>query len=224
MSCSTTDFHNVLCPLCGAGAPCRFHVDARREYLRCTVCQLVFVPAKYHLTPELEKAEYDLHQNSPDDQGYRKFLSRLFKPMSECLNPGAVGMDFGCGPGPTLSVMFEEAGSKMSVYDLFYAPETEVLSKTYDFITCTEVVEHFASPGKEFERLFSMLKPSGVLGIMTKLVKNQQVFSSWHYIHDPTHISFFSEDTFLWIANHYKVKVEFIGNDVMILNNDSTLV
>ena len=68
------------CPLCNASNPTAFHQDNRRDYLRCRTCQLIFVPPDQHLSPTAEKAEYDLHQNSPNDLGYRQFLSRLFIP------------------------------------------------------------------------------------------------------------------------------------------------
>ncbi|MGB2360319.1 MAG: methyltransferase, partial [Porticoccaceae bacterium] len=57
-----------------------------------------------------EKAIYDQHQNSPDDLQYRRFLSRLTEPLLERLGPCSRGLDFGCGPGPTLSVMMAEQG------------------------------------------------------------------------------------------------------------------
>lgn len=60
------------CPLCSSLAPEFYLRDKRRQYLQCMECSLVFVPPGYHLSAEKEKAEYDLHCNSPDDAGYRK--------------------------------------------------------------------------------------------------------------------------------------------------------
>ena len=45
---------------------------------------------------------------------YRKFLSRMFKPMMERIEPDSYGLDFGSGPGPTLNLMFEEEGHTVS--------------------------------------------------------------------------------------------------------------
>jgi hypothetical protein len=160
---------------------------------------------------------YELHQNSPRDTAYRKFLVRLFDPMRSLLTPASEGLDFGSGPGPTLSVMFAEAGFPMTIYDAFYAKDIEALQKPYDFITATEVVEHLREPGKELGRLWSLLKPGGWLGIMTKLALDKQAFASWHYTNDPTHICFFSRKTFQWLAKQWQVEPEFIGNDVILL-------
>jgi len=44
------------------------------------------------------------------DPRYRRFLARLAEPLIAHLPKGARGLDFGCGPGPTLSLMLREAG------------------------------------------------------------------------------------------------------------------
>ena len=205
------------CPLCKSpqsAAP--FHRDAHRDYYRCSLCQLIFVPPSQHLSIEDERAEYDKHQNSPDDAGYRKFLSRLFTPLNDRLSPASYGLDFGSGPGPTLSVMFEEVGHKVSLYDPFYAPDKSVLNRSYDFITTTEVVEHLREPATDLEHLWSRIKPGGWLGIMTKLAQNKDVFSRWHYKNDLTHIEFFSNETMRWLATEWDAEVEIIGKDVIL--------
>lgn len=183
----------------------------------CSNCSLVFVPLEYHLSPDEEKAIYDLHINHPGDQGYRRFLSRLTNPLMDRIHPGEIGLDFGCGPGPTLSVMINEAGYSMDIYDPVYFNEPSILQNQYDFITTTEVVEHFRNPQDMFDRLFLMMKQSACLGIMTKLVIDKKAFEKWHYIQDLTHISFFSRKTFEFIAQKYSAELEFIGNDVIFL-------
>jgi SAM-dependent methyltransferase len=179
-------------------------------------CSLVFVPPRYHLSAEKEKAEYDLHRNSPDDAGYRNFLKKLFTPMHERIRPSSQGLDFGCGPGPTLSVMFEEAGFSMAVYDHFYANDCQSLAKKYDFITASEVVEHLHNPAGDLNMLWALLKPGGYLGIMTKQVIDKEAFSRWHYTQDPTHVCFFSLATFQWLAALWQGELQVIGNDVII--------
>jgi hypothetical protein len=43
-----------------------------------------------------------------------------------------------------------------------------------------------------------MLKPKGVLGVVTRRVPDD--FEGWWYHRDPTHVVFYSERTFEWIA------------------------
>lgn len=90
-------------------------------------------------------------------------------------------MDFGCGLGPTLSKMFEEAGFSVNIYDVFYAEDKTVLEQQYHFISATEVVEHLFEPGKVLKQLWQQLLPGGTLGLMTKLVIDPQAFAGWHY-------------------------------------------
>jgi len=211
----------MICPLCENTQIQPFWRDQRRSYLRCDQCLLVFVPTGDHLSSAAEKAEYDLHRNDPEDSGYRRFLSRLFEPLRDRLPVGAKGLDFGSGPGPALALMLAEAGYDMAIYDPFYAPQRAVLQNRYDFISCSEVVEHFHFPGREFQLLWQLLAVRGWLGIMTKLVIDQQAFARWHYKNDPTHVAFFSRETFAFLACKLNARLEFIEPDVILLQKSS---
>ncbi|MBA2881101.1 SAM-dependent methyltransferase [Desulfosalsimonas propionicica] len=205
------------CPLCGQTKTEKYTEDRFRKYRLCTRCHLVFVPGKYHVSEAREKARYDEHNNDPNDPGYRKFLSRMAEPLCKKLPFGASGLDFGCGPGPALAAMLREQGFDTAVYDKFYTPDGRVLEKTYDFITATEVLEHLRRPGKDIDRLWQILRPGGIFGIMTKLVKDKAAFDNWHYKRDPTHVCFFSAETLLWLGDFFRAQVEFINSDVVLL-------
>ncbi|MBW2545062.1 MAG: class I SAM-dependent methyltransferase [Deltaproteobacteria bacterium] len=212
----TPNTNSHICPICESADGSEFYQDGHRDYFRCQTCDLVFVHSAQFLSAEDEKARYDLHRNSPDDQGYRRFLSRVFIPIQRLLAPGSCGLDFGSGPGPTLSRMFEEAGHSMAIYDHFYARNPSVLEKQYDFITATEVMEHLHNPKKELDRLWACLKPGARLGIMTKLVLDREAFARWHYKNDPTHVCFFSRSTFEWLAARWQAELTFAGKDVIL--------
>jgi len=204
-----------ICPLCRCKKGQDFFQDDR-DYFRCPACSLVFVPPRCFLTTAEEKAVYDCHENRPDDPGYRRFLSRLFDPMNERLKPGSHGLDFGSGPGPTLSLMFEETGHTVNIYDPLYAPDPRVLDLQYDFITTSEVVEHLRQPQKELDHLWNCLKPRGWLGVMTKRVIDRKAFSTWHYKGDPTHVCFFSVATFQWLATQWRARLLVVDKDVVL--------
>lgn len=212
------------CPLCSAIETHLFCQDKVRTYYRCDSCQLVYVPEKYHLNASEEKAEYDKHQNDPSDMGYRRFLSRVTRPLFERvtsqLADKATGLDFGCGPGPCISEMAKEQGIKMSNYDLYYFCFPELLTQQYNFVSMTEVIEHIARPMPLLEQLDRLLKPEAILAIMTKRVSSQQAFKSWHYKNDPTHISFYSEHTFNWIAQKMNWQLEIIDKDVVFFTKN----
>ena len=187
-----------------------------REYRYCSVCDLVFVPTAYLLDAEAEARIYAEHQNSPTDQGYRRFLSRLMNPMLERLHPGDKGLDFGSGPGPTLSQMFAEHGFGMQIYDPLYAPGTEVLNRTYLFVTCTEVLEHMYSPHQSLKLLWDLVEPGGMLGVMTSMRPGMETFKTWRYKDDFTHVRFYSSHTMQWLAQRWGARLEFVASDAML--------
>jgi hypothetical protein len=209
------------CPLCAGRGISFYFADRRRPYLHCANCELVFVPPGWYLDHDAEKAEYLLHQNDINDPGYRTFLSRLLLPLVSRLAPGARGLDFGCGPGPALAQMFREAGFAMTVYDSMFAPNLAALNGNYDFVCATEVVEHLHFPGRELERLWTSLSAGGWLGIMTKLVRDPAAFANWHYKNDPTHVCFFSADTWRWWAQQQNAHLEILGADVILLQRQA---
>lgn len=209
------------CILCGSDQVDLFYEDHsemyRSNYYKCGNCELIFAPERFRPTPEEEIERYDQHNNDPEDQRYRDFLGRLFKPLNKLLPPGSKGLDFGSGPGPTLHIMFEEAGHDMNIYDPFYADDSTVFEKTYDFITTTEVAEHLHDPATEFDRLWGCLRDGGYLGIMTKLAKgSKEHLADWHYRLDNTHVTFYTKNTFRWMADRWGAVLEFYPQNVMI--------
>lgn len=211
-----------LCPLCHSEHLSLFHRDKHREYLICGQCQLVSVPEHYRLSAEDEKAFYDHHENDSDDAGYRRFLGRTWLPLLERLSPTQKGLDFGCGPGPTISVMADEVGIAMENYDLYYFPHEALLENQYDFITMTEVIEHVADAQGLLARLDVMMKPGSCLAVMTKRVLSQAAFAHWHYKQDLTHICFYSQATFEWIAKELNWQLEVIDKDVVFFTKAQT--
>lgn len=202
----------MLCPLClyDASVLCDERPDPRhikRRYWRCPACDLVFLDPSQRMSRAEEKARYDEHQNDPNDQRYVDFLNRLAIPLAKTLWPGSVGLDFGCGPGPTLSLILNGMGFFTENYDPFYAPQRALLEKQYDFVASSETIEHFHRPKDEFLLLDRLLKPGGRLGVMTEILTAGQDFSSWWYPRDPTHVSFYTHKTFAWVAAwlHWKV-------------------
>jgi len=58
-----------------------------------------------------------------------------------------------------------------------------------------------------------------LLGIMTKLALDREAFACWHYKNDRTHVSFFSRETFTWLAAEWNAELAFVGNDVILLRH-----
>jgi hypothetical protein len=207
---------NFNCPLCNSINVSLFYTDKNRDYYSCTECNLIFVAPTQYISRKNEKARYDLHRNNPNDLNYRNFLNKIFLPMHNQIPKNSLGLDFGSGPGPTLSLMFQEAGHKVELFDHFYLNNTEVFRQKYDFITATEVIEHLHKPLEEIKKLWKCLKISGLLGIMTCLTPNKNLFPNWYYIRDLTHVCFFSMETFNWLASNLNAQIIFLDKDIVI--------
>jgi hypothetical protein len=192
-----------LCPLCAGESVSAFATVKSRRYFGCPACHLVFLAPEDRLGPEAERALYLTHDNDPTDPRYRAYLDQVAQPLLAVVAPGASGLDYGAGPGPTLSLMLAEQGRPTAVYDPFFSPDSGVLDRQYDFITCTEAAEHFFEPGREFARFDQLLKPGGWLAIMTTTREPDRPFAAWNYIQDLTHVCFFEKRTMVWIAGHH---------------------
>ncbi|MBD8881352.1 class I SAM-dependent methyltransferase [Rhodanobacter sp. 7MK24] len=192
----------VACPLCGdsSGASWR---ETTGIYRHCASCDLVSRDPATWLDAVAERAYYGTHDNRVDDPGYRRFLAQLAGPLMVRLAPGAHGLDYGCGAAPALATMLSEAGFPTVGYDPFFAPDEMPLAARYDFVTCTEVLEHMHAPLRDLACIDAMLVTGGLLGLMTELRPAMAGFARWHYHRDPTHVGFHSEASLRWIARRF---------------------
>ena len=211
------------CPLCTSPSTSLLHKGGKasgfRDFLHCDTCDLVFVPRGLLLSPDQQRARYLEHNNDVQDPDYRKFLGRLYDQLRPHIEVGAKGLDYGCGTGPALVAMMREDGFEVEMYDVFFHSDEGVLDEAYDFITCTETVEHFSDPAGEFRRLASLLRIPGWLGVMTGILTDWSQFPGWYYHHDPTHVNFFSRRTMDWIAHQQGWEAFFPSDNVTLFFN-----
>jgi hypothetical protein len=208
------------CRVCRDGELHPFAVVEERRYERCSRCLGTLVAAADLPDRDAELNHYLNHENDIHDQGYRRFVSKLVEPLSERLPPCSHGLDYGCGPGPVAAAMLRERGFTIDLFDPFFAPDESLLDRAYDFIVCSEVVEHFHRPAEEFDRLAAMLKCGGILAIMTCFQDDDQRFSTWHYRRDPTHVAFYRLETLANIARARGWSCESPVKDVALLRAD----
>ena len=193
-----------------------------RAYWRCDHCLATFLEPAQQPTLATERAEYDLHQNKPDDPGYRRFLGQLTEPLLAELASPSEGLDFGCGPGPALHQMMQTKGHEVTLWDPLYYPDPQALERDYDFVTATEVVEHFHRPAGSFRQLHTLVRPGGLLGLMTRLQTDDARFAGWNYRRDPTHVVFYRRETLEWLALRHGWKVIAIEPSWALFRKSST--
>ncbi len=205
------------CLVCMQAEVYLFYTERDLDYWRCPVCWATFLDRSRHPDPQQEYQRYLEHDNDPNDPGYRKFLSKLADPLLQKLTPSSKGLDYGCGTGPALAMMLQECGYGMRIYDPFFYPDRSVLQREYDFVTCTEVVEHFHLPYSEFVFLDGLLRPGGWLAVMTSFLTMDERFGQWSYRRDPTHVVFYKQETFQVLADHLGWSCEIPCKDVVLL-------
>jgi len=205
------------CCVCDSMETALFLSINSQDYWRCENCSATFLDPKHYLLPQKEHARYLEHNNDPADKGYRRFLSKLVNPLLQKLDSGLDGLDYGCGPGPVLAQMLCESGLNVELFDPFFFNDQTLLERKYDFITCTETIEHFNHPAKEFARFQKMLRPGGWLALMTCFQTDDASFSSWHYRRDQTHVVFYRESTLKHIAQSLGWSCEIPCKDVALM-------
>lgn len=205
----------MICPLCFAPESEIFDQDKIRSYLKCTTCDLVFVPRDSLISPSAEKERYEAHENE-ENESYTNYLKKTVNAIKPHLRSSAKGLDFGCGRTKILENLFKENGFTVDSYDLFFHPDVELLSKQFDFIILSEVIEHLRDPQDIMLRLKKNLHDGGQFFIKTKLRPDSSAeFSKWFYKRDSTHVQFFNEKSFKTLTAILGMKtVEMIGEDL----------
>lgn len=203
----------MLCKICQNSTISFFNAPLSKHYFYCSVCEFISIDPSFIVNLEREKAQYENHHNSLENEGYVKMFEDfmdLFWDMLPCKEIHA--LDFGSGPTPVLAELLKKRGAKVDCYDKFYQPQTLFEDKTYDLITSTEVFEHLENPLQTLEMLVRYLKPNGIIAIMTLFHPNDtELFIKWWYPRDPTHISFFTCKTLEILGKKCNLKI--VGGD-----------
>lgn len=205
----------MQCILCGCGETKAAEVAVnkiRKTFFRCTKCDFCFLDRTQLLDFSQEKARYLLHQNSSDNSGYVNWLGKIADSALQVIDlKGKNVLDYGCGHTPVLPEILrrkEPHIGKINCYDLYFFPQLDFTEK-YACIFSVEVFEHFRDVYNEVSRVFSLLEPGGYIVISTGLLHDEEKFASWWYVQDTTHISFYSLQTFKWLAETFSLKIIF---------------
>ncbi|MCD6311285.1 MAG: class I SAM-dependent methyltransferase [Elusimicrobia bacterium] len=192
-----------------------------RSYFFCEKCYLISVAKKHFPDDQSEKARYLTHRNGIQFEGYVSFLRRAVNPALEFIKKGGAGLDYGCGPQPTLSEILKREGYLCEDYDPFFV--NHKLDREFDFIFSTEVFEHFFYPGDEIRKIRSLLVYGGILVVMTERWENKEHFSNWYYAGDNSHVCFYHSRTFSYICGEFGFEKIFDdGQRVVILKKTGT--
>jgi tRNA pseudouridine65 synthase len=194
------------CPLCNSISIFPFHVEQQRNFSSCKNCGIVFQFVDELPQADVEQSRYETHNNDLQNPGYREFLTPLRDLIikhSSLRESIVEGLDYGCGPTTAMQELFAEAGINFSSWDPFFFPERPSHKNQFDLICASEVIEHFHNPLDSFADINDLLKPDAILGLQTNSLECPENFPGWWYARDLTHVSFYTETCFKWLAEYF---------------------
>lgn len=211
----------MSCPLCHASSR-PFASGEGRAYRLCGVCRLIFVPRAHFLATGDEVRRYLEHNNSLDNPGYVAMFDKKLDLLPTACPGVKTVLDYGCGYEPVLKALLKRRGYLADVYDenFFSDPPPR---PSYDLVISTETFEHFKSPAREMENILALIRPGGFLAVMTRFyptsgdAPDRADFERWYYKRDPTHIVFYSEKTFSWMADHFGLGIVYNNREDFIV-------
>lgn len=205
----------MFCPLCLASVDSTITGPLDLKLWHCHNCELVFKDPKHRPSQSEEEQRYLKHQNDKSDKDYIEFLKHAINPALEFFEPEAEGLDFGCGPNPVLSSIVKEVGYECSNYDPIFFPDFP--DERMDFLFATESFEHFFNPIRDIKLITAILRPGGILTVMTNRWKELDQLTDWWYIRDKTHVAFYHRKTFDYICAQFGYSILFDDGDKVII-------
>lgn len=210
------------CPVCNEVYIKPFCRVKNGKLVQCQCCQLIFFtprPSLEELADFYNTATYREGYESSTMAG-RAFAKARYKQLQNAIahhapllltKPDKCLLDVGCGVGDLLSVAtqvgWEITGTELSSIAVAKANKLignrvlmgDILSlnmpeNTYDLITIYHVIEHLLDPVKTLEKIYYLLKPTGIAFIETPNIGS---FGSkirgekWSQIKPPEHINYF---------------------------------
>jgi hypothetical protein len=212
----------MKCGICSSGTTELIDKKTGHIYHSCLECEFIFLAEAHILSPAEERERYALHENTLQNAGYvamfEQFIETAVRPFIH--RNGSI-LEYGSGPGPVLATLLKQKGYCVDIYDPYFAPEKVHLNKTYNLITLTEVIEHVRDPLTLISDLKSHLSGTAYIAIMTEFNHRPEMFLSWYYRLDPTHISFFTARTFERLAELTDLSIAYTNNKKYIVLESS---
>ena len=175
---------------------------------------MIFVPEPFHISLEDEIDRYLEHENSLQNEGYVNMFKDKINIMRNVCPKIYKVLDYGCGYEPVLKTLLSRESLQVDGYDPNFFKKGQT-RKDYDLVISTETFEHFREPRKEIERILELLTEFGYMAIMTRFYPSENNgpsyhrFEKWYFKRDPSHIAFFTDEAFAWIAQTHEMEIIF---------------
>jgi len=222
------------CPICGHSgarewlrAPDRFHGRHQLYTLvRCTTCSLVWLhppPRPEEMAEHYTDAYHRLISGAGSNSVFRWRDRRA--ALIQYKQRGSL-LDLGCSSGSFLEFLKREpwelygievstecakvaeqkSGARVFVGDVLDAPFPP---KSFDVITCFDVLEHLYEPRRVMSKIWEWLKPGGIFYVLVPNIDSAEarVFGSfWGGLELPRHLFHYSPASLSYLANSVGLK------------------
>ena len=188
------------------------------DYWQCKLCKATMLSPIHHISSNKEKKHYLKHNNEIDDTRYRDFLTNLIEPLKDKICVNDIGLDYGCGYAPALADILKKDGFNIELYDPFFFKNENIFFRKFNFITCSEVVEHFFKPYEEFNKIDGLPAGKSWFAVMTSFMTEDYLFKNWYYRRDPTHVVVYKKITFKVIANQRNWELTFPSKNLVFFH------
>lgn len=134
-------------------------------------------------------------------------------------------LDYGGGDG-TFARHLHEKGLKCQSYDAFHGGQEPEPGKTFDIVTCFEVIEHV--PHRDlndwFSRLSCLLSPGGTLLLSTEVIDSNPEIDNWYIAPRNGHISLHSSTSLGLLAKRHGMSLMSINHEMHLLRHASPVI
>lgn len=182
----------VSCNLCNSNNTKLVYRINEINIVRCRKCGLIYQNPRKDALKDLYREEY-YHEGYPDKARLLNQGHALIREVAKYVPAKAKVLEIGAGLGYTLKIAkdkgWEVFGTEISNFAVNYAKEELGLElfngnleeagfadNFFDLVIIAHVLEHLPDPLESLERIFHMLKNSGILYIAVPNIAN---FKAW---------------------------------------------
>jgi SAM-dependent methyltransferase len=238
----------VNCNLCGSNDITQLYQIDKVRVVQCNHCDLVYTNPR--LSEEERLKIYNTKEYFSDYLNDLPFTlaighSRLNAILKYKKPPGKI-LEIGCGTGHFLDLArqkgWEAYGVEISAFigrfareklglEVFVGPieKASLAPESFDIICLYHLLEHISSPKEYCQKLYSLLKPKGLLVIEVPIISvmhNNKLKGNGYELHPYEHLFHFSRETLstLLTQSGYKIINIFFGGGTGLMGRGQSSI
>lgn len=221
----------MSCPVCNGKTSNEIGIKNKHPLVACPSCTCIYVSP----TPTASQLENLYEDYQPTEKYIKKLKKKTYTSVYKLMrlkkyrkNGGNTFLDVGCNIGATVRAAQKLGYDAMGIdldgvsvakaQELFEKCEFEACStfdlvkmgRKFDFIYCSEVIEHVPSPHEFVQSLADLMTSGALLYLTTPDTGHRKVpkdFLSWKEVKPPEHIVFFNESSMRHILQEHGFEI-----------------